>query len=98
MPFGLANALTTFQKYINKTLLPYIDVFCTTYLDNILTFSKTLEDHTQYVYQVLGLLQKANLQLKPQKCEFHNTSLEYLVILVTIEGLKMDPGEVSVVK
>jgi regulation of enolase protein 1 (concanavalin A-like superfamily) len=84
-----------FQQYVNKTLLPYLDDFSTAYLDNVLTFSQILEVHIQHVYQILGLLQQAGLQVKPQKYEFHKTTIEYPGMLVTPAGLKMDSSKVS---
>jgi hypothetical protein len=45
MLFGLPNALTTFQQYVKNTLCPYLQVFCTVYLDDILIYSQTLEEH-----------------------------------------------------
>jgi hypothetical protein len=56
MPFGLTNAPPTFQQYVNKTLHLYLDVFCTTYLDDVLIYSQILEEHIQHVHQILGLL------------------------------------------
>jgi hypothetical protein len=98
MPFELTNVPTTFQRYVNKTLCPYLNIFCTVYLDNILIYSKTLEEYIQHVCQILGLLQQAGLQVKPQKYKFHKPTTEYLERLMTSEGLKMDAGKVSAVK
>jgi hypothetical protein len=98
MPFRLTNTLRTFQQYVDKALHPYLNLFWATYLDNVLIYSKTLENHIQHVCQVLSLLQQASQQVKPQKCEFRTTTTEYLKILVTFEGLKMDPDKVSAVE
>jgi hypothetical protein len=98
MPFEFTNAPAIFQQYVNKTLCPYLDVFCMTYLDDILIYSQTLEEHIQHVRQILGLPQQAGLQVKPQKYRFHITTIEYLRILVTPKGLKMDTGKGSVVE
>ena len=97
MPFGLTNAPATFQRYVNETLRPYLDQFCTTYLDDVLVYSENLEEHTTHVRLVLELLQKASLQVKPQKCEFDKTTTEYLGVIITLNGLQMDPKKVSVV-
>jgi hypothetical protein len=71
MPFGLTNTLVTFQNYINDVLAPYLDRFCTAYLDNTLIYSDNFEKHQQYVYLVLDAFAKAGLYLKPDKCKFH---------------------------
>ena len=67
MPFGLTNAPATFQSYVNETLQPYLDQFCTAYLDDVLVYSEIPEEHTTHVRLVLELLQKAGLLVKPQK-------------------------------
>ena len=53
MPFGLTNALATFQAIINYILQEYLDVFIITYLDNILIYSKILENYKKYIHKVL---------------------------------------------
>ena len=67
MPFGLTNAPATFQRYVNETLRPYLDQFCTAYLDDVLVYSENPEEHTTHVRLVLELLQKAGLQVKPHE-------------------------------
>jgi hypothetical protein len=65
MPFGLTNAPATFQNYMNTTLHDILDIFCVAYLDDILIFSTTREEHTHHIQQVLERLQKARLYAKP---------------------------------
>ena len=63
-PFGLTNALATFQALINTTLCKYLDIFVTAYLDNILIYIKsTLKDHIQAVKKVFKALQEADIRL-----------------------------------
>jgi hypothetical protein len=71
MPFGLTNALATFQNFINDVLAPYINRFCTAYLDDTFIYSDTFEEHQEYVNLILEASEKAGLHLKPEKCEFH---------------------------
>ncbi len=71
MPFGLTNAPATFQAYINNILREYIDVFVYVYIDDILVYSRTIEEHVEHVRKVLYALRKYNLRLKPSKSEFH---------------------------
>jgi hypothetical protein len=71
MPFGLTNTPATFQNYINDILAPYLDCFCTAYLDNNLIYSDNFKDHQQYVHLVLNAFTKVGLHLKHDKCEFH---------------------------
>jgi hypothetical protein len=71
MLFGLTNTLVTFQNYINDILAPYLDHFCTAYLDDTLIYSDNFEEHQQYIHLVLNAFTKVGLYLKPEKCEFH---------------------------
>ena len=98
MPFGLTNAPATFQRYINETLREHLEVFCTAYLDNVIIYINSLKEHKKHVRTVLGLLLKAGLHAKPQKCEFGRTTTEYLGVLITPEGIKLDPNKVTAIK
>ena len=69
--FGLANALSTFQRYINWALWDFLDEFASAYLDDVLIFTEgSIEKHYSHVRQVIGRLQDAGLQLEISKCEF----------------------------
>jgi hypothetical protein len=94
MPFGLTNALATFQNYINNVLVPYLDRFCTAYLDDTLIYSDNFEEHQQHVRLVLDAFAKAGLHLKPAKCEFHQQEVKYLGLIISMEGIKMDPKKI----
>ena len=95
--FGLANASSTFQKYINYTLRDFLDDFCSAYIDDILIYTDgSLAQHKEQVKRVLQHLQEAGLQIDIDKCEFHVQSTKYLgFILETGKGLRMDPEKVS---
>jgi hypothetical protein len=71
MPFGLTNAPASFQHFINDILWPYLNMFITAYLNDILIYSNNLNDHQNHVLKVLEALSKASLHLKPEKCKFH---------------------------
>src|SRR5690606_21684345 len=75
MPFGLTYAPADFQRFIDEALHPFLNRFCTAYLDDILIYSNNLKDHQQHVRQVLEALQANGLHLKPEKCEFHRTEV-----------------------
>jgi len=78
MPFGLSNAPATFQTRINEVLRPFLDIFCTAYIDDILVYSDTLAEHRQHVKSVLGALRGAGLHVDIKKCEFETTEVTYL--------------------
>lgn len=65
------------------------------YLDNILIFSKTLEEYCQIVRQVLEILRKHKLYLKPEKCEFETTQIEYLGMIILQGCVEMDPVKIK---
>jgi hypothetical protein len=98
MLFGLTNAPASFQHFINDVLRPYLDVFVTAYLDDILMYSNNLNDHRNHVLKVLEALSKAGLHLKPEKCEFHQQEVKYLGFNISTSGTKMDPAKVATIQ
>jgi hypothetical protein len=94
MPFGLTNTPATFQNYINDVLAPYLDCFCTAYLNDTLIYSDNFEEHQQHVRWVLDAFAKAGLHLKPKKCKFHQQEVKYLGLIISTEGIKMDPKKI----
>ncbi|SJL13285.1 uncharacterized protein ARMOST_16725 [Armillaria ostoyae] len=85
MFFGLTNLPTTFQWMMNDIFKDLIATGkVTVYLDNILIFSKTLEDHRKIICHVLELLRKHKLFLKAKKCEFEVLETEYLGVIISI--------------
>ena len=97
MPFGLCNAPATFQAFINEVLREYLDVFCSAYLDDILVYSDSKEEHIQHVSKVLEKLKQAGLYLDINKCQFHVKEVKYLGLIITTEGLKMDPKKIETI-
>ena len=97
MPFGLTNVLASFQHFMNDVLQPFIDIFASAYLDNILISSETLKEHRKHVRQVLQALLEAGLHLAPEKCEFHQESIKYLGLIITTGGVALDPAKISTV-
>jgi transposase InsO family protein len=97
LPFGLTNAPATFQAYINRALRGLVDDFCIVYLDDILIFSKSEEEHYQHLELVIERLRRAELYANPKKCEFFKAELEYLGFLVNENGLRMDPSRIETI-
>ena len=97
MPFGLTNAPASFQAYANDCLREFLDVFCVVYLDDVLIFSDTLEEHVGHVKQVLSRLRKYGLTCKLKKCEFHSTSLSFLGFVISPDGISMEPDRVAAI-
>jgi hypothetical protein len=98
MPFGLTNAPATFQRMINHVLRAYIDDFVIVYLDDILIFSKTLEEHEEHVHKVLQTLQDANLLVELEKCSFHVQEVKFLGHLISPGQVRMDPDKLKAIR
>ena len=98
MPFGLCNAPGTFQSFINEVLREYLDDFCTAYLDDILIYSNDRVQHEAHVKLVLKSLQKAGIFLDINKCDFDVKEIKYLGLIITTEGVRMDPKKVEVIQ
>ncbi|GBG64119.1 hypothetical protein CBR_g40567 [Chara braunii] len=87
MPFGLTNAPTTFQAAMTNEFRAMLDRFVLVYLDDILVYSRTLEDHLGHLRRVLETLRRAKYKANHDKCEFVWQELEYLGHFVTPEGI-----------
>jgi transposase InsO family protein len=98
MPFGLCNAPATFQRLMNQVLRPYIDKFVCVYLDDLLIYSKTVEEHKEHIRLVMEALQNAKLQINTRKCDWGMKKISYLGFIVTPNGLQPDPQKVAAVK
>ena len=97
IPFKLTNAPAFCQEFINNTLQPFLGIFCTVFLDNILIYSDNLKNHKEHVRAVITILKEVGLYLKAEKCEFHKEEVKYLELRVGVNGIKMDPEKVQVV-
>ncbi|CDO75982.1 hypothetical protein BN946_scf184820.g2 [Trametes cinnabarina] len=97
MPFGLSNAPAAFQCFVNEVFADLLDVCVVVYLDDILIYSNSLEEHWQHVKEVLRRLRKFKLYAWADKCEFHATSIEYLGYILSPEGLTMAESKVKAI-
>ena len=97
MPFGLCNAPATFQRIMNTILRNGLDKFVLVFLDDILIFSKTLEEHLEHIKTVLGRLRSEKLFGRLQKCDFFRTEVEYLGFDVGAEGIKPSLSKIKAI-
>ncbi|TPX52255.1 hypothetical protein CcCBS67573_g09911, partial [Chytriomyces confervae] len=95
MPFGLANAPGVFQTTLGSIFRDFIDAFLTVYIDDLLIFSETLEDHLKHIDQVLQRLQDHKLHLRLSKCSFFQTQLEYLGYWIARGSVSVLPSRTS---
>ena len=98
MPFGLTNAPATFQ-HLMETCLGEIHLkLCIIYLDDIIVFSKTPEEHIERLRGMFEKLAAAGLKLKPSKCKFFKLRVTYLGHIVSKNGIKTDPKKIEAIK
>lgn len=95
MPFGLKNAPATFQRLINSVLKDHINKICVVYLDDILIFSTSLQEHIVNINKIFDKLRIANLKIQIDKCNFFSKETEYLGHLLTTEGVKPNPKKIA---
>ena len=98
MPFGLTNAPATFQRLMNTVFKEELGLFVCVYLDDILVFSETLEDHIQHVRLALKRLRDAKLYGRLHKCEFFRQEVEYLGFDIGVHGVKASADKVKAVR
>lgn len=98
MPQGVTNAPSTFQRLMERCMgdlhLREVLVF----LDDLIIFSNSLEEHERRLIQVLSRLREYGLKLSPEKCKFFQTSVRYLGHIVSERGVETDPEKISVIK
>ncbi|XP_041912451.1 uncharacterized protein LOC121677640 [Alosa sapidissima] len=97
MPYGLSNAPSVFQGFMNEVFRDYINQFVIVFIDDILIYSPDLQTHIQHVRLVLARLREFQLFLKAEKCTFHQTSTQFLGYNISAQGVSMDEGKVTAV-
>ncbi|GJX03572.1 reverse transcriptase domain-containing protein [Tanacetum coccineum] len=98
MPFGLTNAPAIFMDLMNRVCKPFLDKFVIVFIDDILIYSKTKEDHEVHLGSVLELLRKEKLYAKFSKCEFWLQEVHFLGHVVNQNGIHVDPSKIEAVK
>ena len=97
MPFGLCNAPGTFQRLMNKVFADNLGKFIAVYLDDILIFSRNMEEHWKHLRWALDRLREAKLYGRLHKCEFLKDQVEYLGFEVSPRGVQASPGKVRAI-
>lgn len=98
MPFGLTNAPSTFQMIMNETLREYLHQTVLVYLDDILIYSRTKEEHKRHVREILERLRAVNFKAKESKCTFFSQELKFLGHVINADGIHMETEKVSAVQ
>jgi hypothetical protein len=98
MPFGLTNAPSTFQRAMNNIFRTILYKCVVVYLDDIIIYSKTFEDHLKHLAEVFSLLADAGMRLNRKKCEFFKKEIEYLGYTCSREGITPNHKQIECVK
>ena len=98
MPFGLTNAPATFQRLMERVLAGLQWQICLVYIDDVIIFSETFDDHINHLSTVFSRLDQAGLKLKPKKCFLFQTEVKYLGHVVSQKGISTDPDKIKAVR
>jgi hypothetical protein len=98
MPFGLVNAPATFQRMMNTILRPLLDQGVVVYLNDILIYTKTMEEYHKLVTQVFSILQRERLAVAAHKSFFHVREIEVLGYIINANGVEMSTRKVEAVR
>ncbi|GJV52582.1 putative reverse transcriptase domain-containing protein [Tanacetum coccineum] len=98
MPFGLTNAPAVFMDLINRVCKPYLDKFVIIFIDDILIYSKSEEEHAEHLKLILELLKNEELYAKFSKCEFLLLKVKFLGHVIDSKGIHVDPAKIESIK
>ena len=97
MPFGLCNAPANWQRFINETLMDYLNDFAAPYVDDILIGSRDDKEHQRHLELFLQRLHDKCLHADIDKCKFFADEVKYLGLIISSTGIKMDPDKVKAI-
>eukprot|EP00253_Pinus_taeda_P019019 PITA_19019 len=97
LPFGLTNAPTTFMCLMNGIFHPYLDQFVLIFIDDILIYSRTIEEHHENLRIVLQTLREHQLYAKFSKCDFFKEEIQYLGHVISKDGIAVDPEKIKAI-
>jgi len=87
MPFGVTNAPTIFMDYMNRIFKPFLDKFVVVFIDDVLIYSRTREEHAEHLRTVLNILREKQLYAKLSKCDFWMSEIQFLGHFISAQGI-----------
>ena len=96
--FGLTNAPAVFMDLMNRVCKPYLDKFVIVFIDDILIYSRSKEEHAEHLTNILELLKKEQLYAKFSKCDFWIEKVQFLGHVIDSKGIHVDPAKIEAVK
>ena len=97
MPFGLKNAPATFQRMMDTVLRKYLHKFYFVYMDDIVVFLKSLQEHLQHLKLIFRELKNYSLKIQLDKSEFLRKEVPFLEHIITPEGIKPNPEKIDAI-
>ena len=97
MPFGLTNAPAAFMDLMNRVFSPYLDKFVIVFIDHILVYSGSPEEHAKHLRTVLQILRERQLYAKFSKCQFWLDKVAFLGHVISTEGVSVDPQTIEAI-
>ena len=97
MPFGFTNAPSTFYTLMNKVLEPFLNHFMVVYLDDIVVYSQTMDEHVEHLRQVFQALRSNELYVKKGKCSFAQEEVMFLGLIIGRGKIRMDQAKIQAI-
>jgi hypothetical protein len=97
MSFGLRNAPAVFQRMMNSTLAPVLDINASAFIDDIASYAEEFLKHVRVNRQILQILRENGLYLRPEKCDWHKQEIEYMGVRAGVNGTRMEEGKVEAI-
>lgn len=97
LPFGLKNSPSIFQRAMDDILREYIGKICHVYIDDIIVYSKTLEEHYEHLQMIIDTLEKSNMKISLEKSKFYEKEVEFLGYVIAQNVIKTDPKKLETI-